>query len=296
MLTGVARTMTLSRRRLMHLSAAGVATLAIGARPQSAQASATDEIQNHARAHFGKRGHVPVPPLGMITGQTFNDGLRYDESRMQYPQQNWCSIQYAARVEDIDKRDQPGVLAGFHFIAMGYPAPAAPGTLLTAVLEYLIDVRKLDPDRVLIVSTEMFEPHRERAARHGAKHVLQRSLAEAKAAGDGSGYFAPKGHPVHPSFATASIYYALPGRTPPLPTSYPPLGYIEIAEVPITMGNGQQGETGNAGIGLERLAMAEGKQAPDFQQSRRALLQAIADEAKQTGQTLPPGHARFAKQ
>ena len=285
--------MRLSRRKVIGFSAAGAATLAIGGRFASAATPATDDIRRHALGYFGARGFVQTPPLGLITGYPFNDGLRYDESRMQYPQRNWFSIQYSARVDDIAGRNQPGVLAGFHIMAIGHPAPAAPGTLLTAVLEYLIAERKLDPTRVLFVSTELFKPHLERVARHGTNRFMQRSLAEAKAAGDGSGHFAPKGHPAQPSFATAGIYYAAPGLGPPSPTSYPPRGYIEIAEVPIPVNDGRQGETGNAGIGLERLAMAEGKPIPDFEQSRRVLLQMIEQEAKQSGKPLPPGHARF---
>jgi hypothetical protein len=285
--------MNLNRRRLIGLSAAGAAILASGVRPASAATAASDEIRNHAMTYFGKRGFTATPPLGLLTGHPFNGGLRYDESRSQYPQQNWFTIQYAARVEDIAERNRPGVLAGFNFMAIGHPAPADSGTLLTLVLEYLINARKLDPARMLFVSTELFKPHLERVTRHGTNRFMQRSLAEAKAAGDGSGHFAPKGHPANPSFATVGIYYAVPGVTPTLPTSYPPPGLFEIAEAPITIGAGRQGETGNAGIGLERLAMAEGKPIPDFEQSRRVLLQTIEQEAKQSGKPLPPGHARF---
>jgi len=285
--------MTLSRRKMIGLSAVGAATLAIGGRFASAATKATDEIRSHASAYFGKRGFAQTPPLSLITGHKFNDGLRYDESRAQYPQQSWFSIQYSARVDDIAERNRPGVLAGFHFMAIGHPEPAEPGTLLTVVLEYLITERKLDPARMLFVSTELFKPHLERGARHGTNRFVQRSLAEAKAAGDGSGHFAPKGHPAQPSFATVGIHYAVPGRAPPAPTSYPPPGYVEIAEAPITLGDRPRGETGNASIGLERLAMAEGKPIPDFEQSRHMLLQAIEDEAKHTGKPLPPGHAKF---
>jgi hypothetical protein len=288
------RAMTISRRNMMQLSAAGAATLAVGARVAPAVAQATDDIRKHAAAWFAGRGFAQLPPLGLVTGHAFNDGLRYDESRTPDPQQNWFSIQYVARVGDIDERDRAGVLAGFHIIAIGHPAPAAPGALLNVVLEYLIDERKLDPARMLFVSTELFEPHRARVARYGVDRFMQRSLAEAKAAGDGSGHFEPRGHPAQPSFASVGIYYTAPGVAPTLPTAYPPPGYIEIAEVSIAAGSGGQGVAGSAGIGLERLAMAEGKPVPDFEQSRRALLQAIEVEARRTKQPLPPGHARFA--
>jgi hypothetical protein len=268
--------------------------LTVGGRFVHATAKPTDEIRNHAIAYFGKRGFVEIPPLSLITGHPFNDGLRYDDSRTQYPRQNWLSLQYSARVDDIAERDRPGVLAGFTIMAIGHPMPAEPGTLLVAVLEYLLNERKLDPTRMVFVSTELFKPHLDRAAQFGATRFMQRSTAEARAAGDGSGHFAPSGHPAQPSFATVGIYYLMPGVAPPAQLSYPPKAYVEIAEAPITIGAGRQPETGNAGIGLERLAMAEGKPAPDFEESRRNLLLAIDNEAKRTGKARPPGYRKFA--
>lgn len=49
-----------------------------------------------------------------------------------------------------------------------------------------------------------------------------------------------------------------------------------------------------AGIGLERVAIAEDKPIPDFEESRLNLLRIIEDEARREGKPLPPGYAMFA--
>lgn len=49
-----------------------------------------------------------------------------------------------------------------------------------------------------------------------------------------------------------------------------------------------------AGLGLERLALAEGAPVPDFEESRLNLLRLIEDEAERTGKPLPDGYAMFA--
>jgi hypothetical protein len=283
--------MTLNRRSLIGLSAAGAATFAIGGRIGTAMA-ATDEILGSALAYFGELGFAGLPPLSMITGDDFNGGLRFDESRPDVPSQNSITIQFAARTGDIAEHRRPGVLAGFNIIGLQNSAEAEPGSLVGHVMNFLIEERMLDPARMRFVSTELFRPHLESAAGVTTDRFLERPLGEAHAAGDGSGYFAPEGHPYSPTFATVGVYYPISETAADADFSYPPEDYIEIAEI----GLGEPGRSRHegAGIGLERLAMAEGDDLPDFKESRLNLLQIIEDEARRTGKALPPGYTQFA--
>jgi hypothetical protein len=76
--------------------------------------------------------------------------------------------------------------------------------------------------------------------------------------------------------------------------SYPPEGYLDIAEVGIAPFGGDPGRPLFAGLGLERIAMAEGEEVSDFGETRLNLLRVIEDEAKRTGKGLPPGYTMFA--
>ncbi len=117
---------------------------------------------------------------------------------------------------------------------------------------------------------------------------------KAKAEGDGSGFFAPKGHPYAPQEATVGIYYRLPDARSGAELSYPPEDHIEVAEVGIAPFGGDPNRPQGAGIGMERVAMAEGEAIPDFEETRLNLLRIIEDEARRTGKDLPPGYTMFA--
>lgn len=283
--------MILNRRHMIGLSAAGAAGVALGV--PRASAAATDDIRADALAYFGKQGFVEVPPLSLITGHAFNGGLRYDDTGVAHTQPRWISIQPAARVEDIAQRARPGVLAGFHVIVLRQP-DAGDDDMLVRVVGYLVDERKLDPTKLVFVSTEHFKPHLTRKNVMRGGRFVERSMADAKAAGDGSGVFAPKDHPHNPNLNTVGLYYPVRGATPPATLQYPPQGHLEIAEIEIPE-RGTKAASQLAAIGLERLAMAEGKPSPDFEGSRRDLLKAIEQEAKRTGKPLPPGYQAFAK-
>jgi hypothetical protein len=162
------------------------------------------------------------------------------------------------------------------------------------VMDFLVSRRGLEPARMLFVSTELFKPILGRLDGIGAEQFLERTVDEAEAAGDGSGFFAPEGHPYQPEIPTVGIYYRLSEPEPTGELSYPPEGYIEIAEVVIAPIDGQPDGPEGAGIGLERLAMAEEKSVPDFEDTRLNLLRIIEDEARREGKPLPPGYAMFA--
>ncbi len=283
--------MTIDRRTLLRLSAAGAAALATGGRIAFAAPGPIDEVQASALGYFGKHGFTELPPLSMITGEAFNGGLRFDETDSDSPSEPTIRLQPAARVEDIANRSEPGVLALFNIIGLRDPDPED-GTLLSRVMDFLTNVRDLDPGRMLFVSTELLRPHVGRVDGVSGDQVIERPMDEAKAAGDGSGFFAPAGHPLQPAYPTASIHYPLPGIEPDPSPTYPPEGYIEIAEVGLPSPDGA-GDTG-AGIGLERLAMAEGEDVPDFEKTLLNLLRVIEDEAERIGKPLPDGYTKFA--
>jgi len=283
--------MTIDRRTLLRLSAAGAVTLAAGSRLALAAPGPIDEIRSDALGYFGKHGFTELPPLSMITGDAFNGGIRFDETDTDSSSAPTIRVQPAARVDDIANRSLPGVLASFNIIGLRDPDPED-GTLLSRVMDFLTNARQLDPARMLFVSTELLRPHVGRVDGVSADRLIERPMDEAKTAGDGSGFFAPDGHPLQPAFPTTSIHYPLPGIEPDPSPTYPAEGYIEIAEIGLPSPDGA-GDTG-AGIGLERLAMAEGEEVPDFDKTLLNLLRIIEDEAERTGKPLPDGYTMFA--
>jgi hypothetical protein len=290
--------MPMSRRHLLELSLAGAAGLAAG--PGSAFAAAqsaapvADRLLLDFADHFHARGYALAEALPLVTGDSFNGGLRYDDSRTEPAGGNSVFIQPASRVADIANRGQPGVLALFTICALHQPAPSAPGVLFGELLTYLVERAGIDPERLIFVSTEVFAPYGETHAAVRAGKTLLRPREEAMAAGEGSGYFAPAEHPARPAFDTVSLHYPIVGLTAP-GIDAPLDGYAEIAEIGITPldGTGAGPETG--GFGLERLVMAGDGLVPDFEASRQKLLQLIEQEVEKSGKALPSGYHLFAE-
>ncbi len=286
--------MAITRRRVMQLSAGGALALAVGGRAALAGDDPVAAVRDNALGYFGGRGYGEAPPLGMLTGAEFNGGLRYDESRAEPPSEPAMAVQPSARIEDIPQRTRPGVLAGFTIFGLSRPAPADPAAFFTEVLDFLVEERRLDPKRMLFVSTERFRPLVDQIERVDAGQVFERDMAEAMAAGDGSGYFAPAGHPQAPKMLSVGVHYRLPGAAAGGEVAYPPQDHIEIAEIGIAPPEGAHDASLGAGIGLERVAMAEGEAVPDFEETRLNLLRIIEEEARRTGKDLPPGYTMFA--
>lgn len=284
--------MILSRRNLLELSIGGAAAMVAGRQPAIAARRSLDEIRESAVAFFQGRGHLPVPSLPMITGDDFNGGLRFDAFRREAPPEPWAAIQTAARIDDIAERDRPGVLAGFTVVNVGFPMTADSGATLDVALDFLVEERGLNPERMVFVSTAVSKPMIERFEPLRAGTFIERDIDEAKAAGDGSGYFAPPGHPYGPTLYTVGIYYPF-GDAVAAASTYPLDGYIEIAEITVPPADAPRRRQGGS-IGLERLAMAEGKPVPDYDESRLDLLRMIEEEAEREGKPLPPGVTAFA--
>ncbi len=286
--------MDLTRRRLMQLSAGGALALTADAHAALAAADPVDAVRANALRFFSGRGFTEASPLGMLTGAEFNGGLRYDETQPGPLVGPAMTVQTAARIGDIEERTRPGVLAVFTIFGISHPQPVEPTLHVAGIVDFLIDERRLDRDRLLFVSTERFRPLVDRLDRVDAAQVLERSFDEALAIGDGSGVFAPAGHPLAPRTASVGVYYRLPGTAKGGAVAYPPQGHIEIAEIGIASLEGDHHAPLDAAIGLERVAMAEGNAVPDFEETRLNLLRVIEDEARRTGKDLPPGYTMFA--
>ena len=286
--------MRLNRRSVIELSVAGAATLTLGGRIASGAALTTEELHDSAAAFFGDHGFRGVPAHGIITGQDFNGGLVHDPIHPHVFPRASMGVQLVARVDDIAERDRPGVLACFNVLAVQSEPSPDPGALFSLVMNFLVDERGLDPSRMLFVSTAQFKSLLDEADGLSEAQFLERSQTDVETAGDGSGLFAPGGHPYQPRIPTVGIYYPLPGSEPSGDLFYPPDGYIEIAEVAIAPIDGESDGPEGACIGLDRLAMAEGKPALNFDENRLNLLRIIEDEAKREGKDLPPGYAKFA--
>jgi len=290
--------MTVSRRTLLSMTVAGAAGAVMAPRTGLAAETTPAILAADFTSHFGGLGYAPEPPLAMITGDAFNGGLRYDETRPEPVPGKSLFVQPAARVEDRLRAGEPGVLAFFTVCGIQVREPAEPGSLFGELVRWLVEQRKLDPDRLVFVSTDAFGPYADRYALVKDGRVVTRPREEAMASGDGSGFFAPENHPAKPAFDTVSIHYPLQD---PLQgaaegeLSYPLPGHLEIGEVSITPLDRRAVGLEVGGVGLERLAMVEGGAAPDFETSRQALLQLVEKESVETGQPLPEGHALFSR-
>jgi hypothetical protein len=200
--------------------------------------------------------------------------------RPETPPAGHFTIQRLARIKDIDARAEPGVLASFYVLDIQRPEPEAPGELLLDVLDFFINRRSLDPDRMTFVSTEAVVPYLAPVEPASPDHFSARPMVEARANPYGSGVFAPEGHPLEIDTASVGIYYPVSegpaGRQPP----YAPEGTVAIAEI--------------GGIGIDRLALAEGKPYPTFEETRLDLLKELEKESESRGNPLPPGYAVFA--
>lgn len=280
--------MELDRRRLMSLAAAGSMGMMLpGPSANAAATSSTGFVQ-----HFSGQGAKILDPLPLITGVGFNGGLRYDDTRPSYPDAASVCIQPACRIEDGGKSSEPGVLALFHIMVLNMPGGAGHGDALGQLLGYLVDNVNIDADKLVFVSTEVFEPYFNAGPVFQKGRFVKRDLSEAQAAGDGSGFFAPAGHPDTEGFATVSIHYPIGAGTPG-ELSYPLPGYLEIGEISLAEPSSGGGVGG--GLGLERLAMATGAAAPTFSESRVSLFEMVGQEASKTGAEFPIGLEAFAE-
>lgn len=288
-------TKQISRRTVLELSLAGAAGLTAGTGFAFGATEAAVSLETEFRSHFGQLGYKTTEPLGLLTGDSFNGGLRYDETLEVPVSGNSLFVQPASRLEDIARRNETGVLALFTICGIRQSAPLEQGSLFAALLSFLVENAKLDPARMVFVSTDVFTPFAEANDMVRAGRTFLRPMGEARADGDGSGYFAPKGHPAGPGYPTVSIHYPL-GVGVEDGLAYPPVGHLEIAEIGITASGQAKSAAEVGGIGLERIAFAASGVMPSFEDSRQDLLDRLKAEAERDGKPLPPGYEIFAEQ
>ena len=76
--------------------------------------------------------------------------------------------------------------------------------------------------------------------------------------------------------------------------NYPPEGYYEIGEFLFESEKVPTSKLEVASFGVERLAMARGKPAGDFESSRKHLISKLEEESKRRGIDLPHAHGKLS--
>jgi len=91
------------------------------------------------------------------------------------------------------------------------------------------------------------------------------------------------------------FHYAPDGTPLPETFSYPLPGYFEIGEFLFESEKVPTSKLEVASFGVERLAMAQGKSAGDFEGSRKHLIAKLEEEAKRRDINLPHAHGKLAE-
>lgn len=239
-------------------------------------------IRKEAIQFFLHKGYRDIGELPLVTNEAFNGGLRYDDD-MRGVAGATFRVQHCSRVEDLRGKGKRGVLPFFTMFAASAPAAAKP-EFFSDVFAFLIDRQHLDPKKMTVTTTRLAKAHFPLFKQWGIpeRQMRQREVEEAQSRGDGSGFFAPKGHPRCPGFPSFSIQYQFPDG-----------GEIEIAEV-IFPGQKSEDPQAGVGIGLERLAMAKGLEAPTWAEALQKMHAHIVREIKERGGDVPQGYKSLA--
>ena len=234
-----------------------------------------------------------MPHKSLITGHAFNEGLRYDDSGTLANMLNGeMIVQDCARIEDITLRGHHDVLPYFHIFSCNRRADTERRQTIGEIVDFLITAAGLAPEQIGLVSISALQDYRDLLTKRGIdweRQVFIRDTEEAKAAGDGSGYFRPKNHPEQPEEITAGLYVWLGEGQAPALDSYPlPAQWTEIAEVALDPDSALA-----YGLGLERLVYAKTGLKPSWHDRRGHLLAQVETEAAETGAPLPQGYYLF---
>ncbi|MCP3944166.1 MAG: hypothetical protein GY710_22190 [Desulfobacteraceae bacterium] len=238
-------------------------------------------------SYFKNLGYEKIEPLGLITNHKFNGGLRYDVSQdAKMLQGKRMRLQPCSRIEDLKKIRSENYLPYFHILSLTNSNPKYKGELLCDILDFLINDISLDKNNLYFISTQEFKPyyHILEQFKINTDQIKIRSLKEAMSKGDGSGYFAPRGHPHNLGQYTASIHY-LEANSSKSRKEQMAKGHLELGEYVISDKNFEE-----VGCGYERIQFVSGKTMPDYNQSRLEVLSLLRSEAEKTGVPLPKGY------
>ena len=231
--------------------------------------------------------------MSVISEVDYNGGLAYDEGAYDFEDAKaQLVLQSCSRVEDIQNKTKLGILPIFTILAFS-AAPDSDFSDPTKLLfDYLIGVVGLEPSRLKITTTELAEPLFPLFELYGVflPQIRIRSLEEARASGDGSGYFAPKGHPNSPAYSTYSVEYVLSSKQ----TKYgektvdfdTTTNEIELAEMGVNINPGFYA----GGVGLERIRMARNDKPMYWRNYLPIFKHAVFTEAHHKHISLPPGY------
>ena len=250
----------------------------------------THQLHEALIEHFSGKGYKLVDQAPIVTGdESFNGGLRYDESGLDR-QPGEMSIQSAARLEDIRRKDQVDVLPLFHIFYCITPLGLKSDDTLAQVLDYLTNTAKLDTAKFAFVTIPEFEPHLpvlEESGFDTSTQILFRNSEKAREEGDGSGYFRFPGNPDADAFGTVGLYYWTgEGDAPKLAEYPPPQGWTEIGEVSI-----DDADSFAFGLGTERVGFAMTGEIPSWQERLVLLFEQIE---RNSGGKPPSGKDKFA--
>jgi len=268
--------MTIDRRKFLKFHAAiSTGIVLFGT---SAQAAVTpDDTRQQFASYLQKLGYTTLNPVPLVTGHPFNGGLQYDEDETTFKPMSFVE-QTCARPSDFDTRHKSGTLPLFVILILqSGDRTTASTAALEAKMGYLTQVAQLDPKRFRLTTTDRASHIFPSFEAYGISRsqIRVRPWSEAFAAGDGSGYLNPKGHPRNPVHESISLEYVLTTGTE-----------LELGEFVYATGQPPHG----SGIGVERVTMARNDRAMMWADGLASFKLAVEEDAKRNNLPLPPGY------
>ncbi|MFZ4654679.1 MAG: twin-arginine translocation signal domain-containing protein [Methylococcaceae bacterium] len=282
----------MTRRDFMKTTAAlGVGMAVFESHPVLASPTRSyttpEAIKRQAIDYFRAHSYARVAPVPLISGIEYNGGLNYDD-RLPDSRLGQFTLQTCSRIEDIALSHIPSVLPIFTILTFtSQPNDQGDTPRTQLLLDYLIGIVGLTPARLRVTTTPLAAHLFPTFAQYGIgpSQIRIRDLAEAIKAGDGSGYFAPVGHPGHPALPTYSVEYILSAnhkrRTPAME--------IELAE----MGLGELPNFSAGGFGIERVTMAKNDEARRWKDDLPTFNRRVRSLAQRMGVPLPSGYYKI---
>ena len=256
-----------------------------------------NKLLDRTKTYFAQLGYRDIPSKSLLTNDTFNGGVCFDDTRATYPPGKWYSVQPASRVEDYNRGSETGVLPYFHILSLYNSENTTFDGLLRQMLDYLTKGCRLDPTRIVLTSTKLFRPYLKALPEYGIKETqfIERNLDKAKELGDGSGYFNPKGVPyLNGGYPTAAFDYLLESNTSIKGKTYPLKGALELGEIGLADDPKKTINPQSGGIGLERILLAMGKPGIRYAESRHSAMTAMRDQSEASGKALPNAYKKLA--